>query len=44
LRWVFNDREIKYRVKRVGEEVEFKFVERVKNFEKEFSSIEKMCS
>lgn len=44
LRWVFNDREIKYRVKRVGEEVEFKFVERVKNFEKEFSYIEKICS
>ena len=44
LRWVFNDREIKYRVKRVGKETEFKFVERVKNFEKDFSAIEKMCS
>lgn len=44
LRWVFNDREIKYRVKRIGKETEFKFVERVKNFEKEFSAIEKMCS
>jgi hypothetical protein len=44
LRWVFNDREIKYRVKRVGKESEFKFIERVKNFEKDFSTIEKMCS
>jgi hypothetical protein len=44
LRWVFYDREIKYRVKRVGKETEFKFVERVKNFEKDFSAIEKMCS
>lgn len=44
LRWVFNDREIKYRVKRIGKEIEFKFVERVKNFEKDFSAIEKMCS
>ncbi len=44
LRWVFNDREIKYRVKRMGKETEYKFVERVKNFEKDFSVIEKMCS
>lgn len=44
LRWVFNDREIKYRVKRIGKDTEFKFIERVKNFEKDFSIIEKMCS
>lgn len=44
LRWVVNERELTYRVKRVGMESEFKFIERVKDFKKEFSTIEKMCS
>jgi hypothetical protein len=44
LKWDVKDKEIRYRVKRFGNTTEFKYLERVKDFEFHYSAIEKMCS
>jgi hypothetical protein len=42
LRWVFSDKEIKYRVN-VNATIQFLYTEKTKGFEKEFNQIEKNC-
>jgi hypothetical protein len=42
LKWVFGDKEIKYRVMK-GSKNRFIYLEKVKNFEKEFQAIESYC-
>jgi hypothetical protein len=42
LKWVFGDKEIKYRVMK-GSKNKFIYLEKVKNFEKEFQAIESYC-
>jgi hypothetical protein len=42
LKWTFGDKEIKYRVNADSKD-KFVYLEKVKNYEKEFSTIEKYC-
>ena len=42
LKWAFGDKEIRYRVSPASKE-KFMYLEKVKDFEKEFSTIEKYC-
>lgn len=43
LRWIFGEKEIKYRVSS-GSENKFIYAEKARDFEKEFKAIEKYCS
>lgn len=43
LKWTFGEKQIKYRVNTTGGKAEFSYLEKLKNYEREFKKIEKYC-